>query len=489
MKSQRKTNVLAVTIAIYVATFVSAVEGTVVSTALPTIVGDLRGVSLMNWVFSIYLLTTAMVTPIYGKLADLVGRKPVMQVGLAIFIVGSTMSGLSNTMPVLIFWRAVQGIGAGALLPVSMTIIADVYSYEKRARVLGINNSAWGIAAVLAPLIGGVIIDKLSWHWIFFINVPIGLITMVLFQLFLHEPSHVQHKKIDYLGSFWLMLSLLSLMLSFQSLGQTPINWTIVVLEWGVSGVSLWRFIRQESRTAEPVISLELFKNRPFIGQNLIAGLINGYLMAISVYVPTWAQGLLGVPASFAGFALTPSSLLWIIGAFVTSALLVKWTPHRILYFSLSFILVAGVWFASLPITTSFGWFFLITAIGGFGFGITMTTTTVTSQHLVPEEAVGVATSFNTLSRTIGQTLMVSIFGIVLNIGMQQELEMHPGATMTMMNKLINPQTAGQLPAKLLPALRQVLYSGLHWVYIIGIIFVLLAVLINCLDQHDWSLD
>lgn len=157
--SQSKTNVIAVTIAIYVATFVSAVEGTIVSTALPTIVGNLHGVALMNWVFSIYLLATAMLTPIYGKLADLIGRKPVMQVGLGIFIVGSAMSGLSQSMPVLIFWRAIQGIGAGALLPVSMTIIADIYTLEKRAKILGITNSAWGIAAVLAPLILGVLLS------------------------------------------------------------------------------------------------------------------------------------------------------------------------------------------------------------------------------------------------------------------------------------------------------------------------------------------
>jgi len=487
--SQSKTNVIAVTIAIYAATFVSAVEGTIVSTALPTIVGELHGVSLMNWVFSIYLLTTAMVTPIYGKLADLVGRKPVIQVGLAIFIVGSAMSGLANNMPILIFWRAVQGIGAGALLPVSMTIIADIYTYEKRAQVLGINNSAWGIAAVLAPLIGGIIIDKLSWHWIFFINVPIGIITMFLFQIFLHEPKHNKHEKIDYPGSFWLMLCLLGLMLSFQSLSNAIINWGIVLFELLISIISLWQFIKRESRATNPVISLKLFQNRPFIIQNVIAALINGYLMSISVYVPTWAQGILGVPASFAGFALTPSSIFWIIGSFVTSYLLAKWTPRHILYFSLSFIFVAGTWFALLPITTKFGWFFLITAISGFGFGIAMTTTTVTSQHLVAEKNVGVATSFNTLGRTIGQTLMVSIFGIILNIGMQHGLKSHPGTTLSMMNKLINPKTADQLPKNLLPDLRQVLYTGLHWVYIIGIIFVILSFFINGLDKHNWKQD
>ncbi|MFD1549956.1 MDR family MFS transporter [Levilactobacillus fuyuanensis] len=483
--SQPKTNVLAVTIAIYVATFVSAIEGTIVSTALPTIVGNLHGVALMNWVFSIYLLATAMVTPIYGKLADVIGRKPVMQFGLGVFIVGSAMSGLANSMPVLIFWRAIQGIGAGALLPVSMTIIADIYSMEKRAKILGITNSAWGIAAVLAPLLGGIIIDKLSWHWIFFINVPIGLITMVLFQLYLHEPKRLRTESIDYLGSFWLMLCLLSLMLSFQVLSSQPIRWWGFVGGLVISGLSLWLFIRREQRAVDPIISLELFKNRPFIVQNAIAALINGYLMALTVYVPTWGQGIHGVSASVAGLALTPNSLLWVIGAFTTGYFLARWTPRRILYFSLSFILVAGLALALLPMEAPFGWFFVITAINGFGFGIALTATTLTSQRLVSAENVGVATSFNTLGRTIGQTLMVSIFGIILNTGMQQSLQHHPGTSMAMMNRLINPQTASGLPTRLLPALRQVLYNGLHWVYMIGFLIVILTFIINRLDHSD----
>ncbi|WP_395345597.1 MDR family MFS transporter [Levilactobacillus parabrevis] len=483
--SQPKTNVLAVTIAIYVATFVSAIEGTIVSTALPTIVGNLHGVALMNWVFSIYLLATAMVTPIYGKLADVIGRKPVMQFGLAVFIVGSAMSGLANSMPVLIFWRAIQGIGAGALLPVSMTIIADIYSLEKRAKILGITNSAWGIAAVLAPLLGGIIIDKLSWHWIFFINVPVGLITMVLFQLYLHEPKRLRTESIDYLGSFWLMLCLLSLMLSFQVLSSQPIRWWGFVVGLVISGLSLWLFIRREQRAVDPIISLELFKNRPFIVQNAIATLINGYLMALTVYVPTWGQGIHGVSASVAGLALTPNSLLWVVGAFATGYFLARWTPRRILYFSLSFILVAGLALALLPMKAPFGWFFVITAINGFGFGIALTATTLTSQRLVSAENVGVATSFNTLGRTIGQALMVSIFGIILNTGMQQSLQHHPGTSMAMMNRLINPQTASGLPTRLLPALRQVLYNGLHWVYLIGFLIVVLTFVVNRLDHSD----
>ncbi|AVK62782.1 MFS transporter [Lactobacillus sp. CBA3606] len=480
---QRKTNVIAVTIAIYVATFMSAIEGTIVSTALPTIVGDLHGVALMNWVFSIYLLTNAMMTPIYGKLTDLIGRKPVMQAGLIIFIIGSMMSGLSDSMPVLIFWRAVQGIGAGALMPVSMTIIADIYSFERRAKVLGFNSSAWGIASVLAPLIGGIIVDKLSWHWIFFINVPVGLITLVLFQVYLREPKRQRQGKVDYLGSFWLMLFLLCLMLSFQLLGNATISWATVIMAWVLSGFSLWLFIRRESRTAEPVISLDLFKNHTFVIQNAVAALVSGFLMAVEVYIPTWTQGILGVPASLAGFAVTPSSLMWIIGSFVTGRLLAKWAPRKIIYLSLMFILITSICLALLPVSTVFGWFFLITAIGGVGFGITITATTVTSQHLVAPENVGVATSFNTLSRTIGQTLMISIFGIALNVGMNQGIQQHAGTNMAMMNKLINPQTATSLPAKRLPTLHGILYTGLHWVYLIGLGLVILALIVNSFDR------
>lgn len=281
------------------------------------------------------------------------------------------------------------------------------------------------------------------------------------------------------------MLCLLSLMLSFQVLSNQPIIWAAFVGGLVISAISLILFVRREKRAVDPIISLELFKNRPFIVQNAIAALINGYLMALTVYVPTWGQGLHGVSASEAGLALTPNSLMWVVGAFATGYFLARWTPRRILYFSLSFILVAGLALALLPMQAPFGWFFIITAVNGFGFGIAMTTTTLTSQRLVSAENVGVATSFNTLGRTIGQTLMVSIFGIILNTGMQQGITHSTGTSMAMMNRLINPQTASGLPEKLLPTLRQILYNGLHWVYVIGFVIVVLTFVINRLDHSN----
>ena len=191
---QKKTNVALVTLAIFVATFMSAIEGTIVSTAMPTIIGNLNGIAIMNWVFSIYLLTSALMTPIYGKLSDMIGRKPVFIAGLLIFIIGSSLCGLSQSMGQLIAFRAVQGIGAGAIMPVTSTIIADIYPFEERAKIMGLNGAAWGIAGILGPLLGGFIVDQWSWHWIFYINIPVGLAAVLLVSLFFHEDYTFEKK-------------------------------------------------------------------------------------------------------------------------------------------------------------------------------------------------------------------------------------------------------------------------------------------------------
>ncbi|NLR32818.1 MDR family MFS transporter [Levilactobacillus tujiorum] len=482
---KKQTNVKIVTIAVFVATFMSAVEGTIVSTAMPTIVGDLRGVALMNWVFSIFLLTSAIATPIYGKLADTVGRKSVFLVGLLIFVIGSTLSGMSHSMETLIAWRALQGIGAGAIMPVSFTILADIYPVEQRARVMGLNGSAWGIAAVVAPLLGGFIVDQLSWHWIFFINIPIGIITMLLIWFYLNENIERQAFSLDWVGCIWLSVGLLAVMLTFQLLGEGDLNLTWVVAGFIVAIAAFWLFIRQEKRTADPLIPMALFANRTFVVQNLIAALLSGFIMGFEVYLPTWTQGLLGLKASEAGFAITPSSLMWIVGSFIAGKLLMKRSPYQIVNISLSLVLVGAVIMAVIPASTPFWSFFIIAAICGTGFGITITTTTVTVQSKVAVDEIGVATSFNTLARTLGQTVMVSVLGIIMNLAMARGVAQHAGTNLAMMNKLINPQTAKDLPANLLPTLHGILYQGLHVIFIAGALLIVISFIVNLFDRRE----
>lgn len=480
-EKQNQSHVVIVTVAVFIATFMTAVEGTIVSTAMPTIIGSLHGVSLMNWVFSIYLLMTAVSTPIYGKLSDIIGRKPVFLFGLGLFVVGSVLCSLSNSMLTLILSRVVQGLGSGAIQPLTFTIIADIYPLEKRAKILGLNGSAWGVAAVIAPLLGGFIVEQLSWHWVFLINLPVGLITMFLIWYFFKEKvEKADRVKIDYVGTVLLILVLLPIMLALQYIGTgSPLLPIGLVL---VSIIAVFIFIHFERRVADPILPLELFKNKTFVIQNVIALLISGFLIGFEAYIPTWMQGILGLSPSMGGFAVTPSSVVWIFGSFWAGTLLKKFAPNRIIYISLIFLAIANTALLMAHVGTSFTYFLLLAAVAGLGFGLTITTTTVTAQTVVPPENVGVATSFNTLLRTIGQSMMVSVYGIVLNMALANGAAQNKHITVDMMNKLIDPQTANQLPTDLLPKMRQILFSGLHNIYVASAILLVIALLLNALE-------
>ena len=241
-----------ITAAILLSTFMSAIEGTVISTAMPTIIGSLHGIKLMSWVFSIYMLMTAVATPIYGKLSDLIGRKPAMLSGLIIFLIGSMMSGVSDSMGTLIFWRAIQGIGAGGIMPVAFTILADFYPIEKRASIMGLNSTAWGVASMVGPLVGGYLVQNLSWHWVFFINLPIGIITIAIL-IFLYKDTFEKRQAIiDYPGVLWMSVFIVGLLLGLQMISEA--NWLLMVIFFVASVLGLVLFIKRERKAPEPLI-------------------------------------------------------------------------------------------------------------------------------------------------------------------------------------------------------------------------------------------
>lgn len=478
---KRTTNVKVVTIGIFIATFMSAIEGTIVTTAMPTIVGSLQGIEIMNWVFSIYLLTSAMITPIYGKLADKIGRKPIFFIGILLFVLGSALCGFSNEMLTLIIARGIQGLGAGAIMPVSLTIIADLYDIDKRAKVLGLTSAAWGIASVFGPLAGGVIVDTVGWHWIFFINVPIGLGLIGLLQyFFIEEKKNYQAKKMDILGSLFLMLTLLSLLLGFQLLGDEGLSAAVIGL-FIFSIVVLFLFIYTEKRAEDPVIDLNLFSNQTFASVNIVAALISGFLMSLDVYIPMWMQGVLEKSAGLGGLVLAPLSIVWMYGSFLSGRLLLKYSAKRIIILGLLIILIGGGSLLFLPQASPFWLFFVIMGILGVGYGLAVTTTTVEAQASVLQEEIGVATSFNTLSRTIGQTIMVSVFGIILNVSNGRQLAQAGITDTTLMNRLINPHTALQIEQTLRDELRTILFNSLHWIYLAGLLLIVIALLFSVL--------
>ena len=459
-------------------TFMTAIEGTIVSTAMPTIVSDLDGLEIMNWVVSIFLLMTAVSTPLYGKLADSIGRKPVFLFGIALFVIGSSLCGLAQNMIELILFRVIQGLGSGAVQPVAITIIADLYTLQKRAKMLGLNSGFWGVASVIAPLLGGFIVQHLSWHWVFYINVPIGIIAFLLVLVYLREPKHKSSSKLDLQGTIWLVLLLLALMFFLQDLGSN-MNLLVMAALAVLIVISVILFFRAEKRAADPIMPLSMLRDKEFFALNIITLLIFGVVIGFEFYIPTWMQGINGTNASLAGFAVTPSSLMWIVGSFLIGGMLGRWGIRKTYDYMLTILVGADLVLILVPIYTPFWVFCIVATFNGTAFGAITTASQVRSQVLVPKDDIGVATSFNTLMKYLGQTMMVSIYGIAFNTMVAKGLAKHPGLTQEMMNKIVSAENAKTLASNVVPQLRQILLGGLKAVYIVSMIVILISILLN----------
>ena len=474
----KKTNVPIVTLAIFMTTFMTAIEGTIVSTAMPTIVSDLDGLEIMNWVVSIFLLMTAVSTPLYGKLADSIGRKPVFLFGIALFVIGSSLCGLAQNMIELILFRVIQGLGSGAVQPVAITIIADLYTLQKRAKMLGLNSGFWGVASVIAPLLGGFIVQHLSWHWVFYINVPIGIIAFLLVLVYLREPKHKSNSKLDLQGTIWLVLLLLALMFFLQDLGSN-MNLLVMAALAVLIVISVILFFRAEKRAADPIMPLSMLRDKEFFALNIITLLIFGVVIGFEFYIPTWMQGINGTNASLAGFAVTPSSLMWIVGSFFIGGMLGRWGIKKTYDYMLTILVGADLVLILVPIYTPFWVFCIVATFNGTAFGAITTASQVRSQVLVPKDDIGVATSFNTLMKYLGQTMMVSIYGIAFNTMVAKGLAKHPGLTQEMMNKIVSAENAKTLASNVVPQLRQILLGGLKAVYVVSMIVIIISILLN----------
>lgn len=479
---QNRSNTKIVTIAIFLTTFMTAIEGTIVSTAMPTIVSDLNGLEIMNWVVSTFLLMTAVSTPIYGKLADSIGRKPVFLFGIAVFVVGSALCGIAQNMVELILFRVIQGLGSGAVQPVAVTIIADLYTLEKRAKMLGLNSGFWGVASVIAPLLGGFIVQHLSWHWIFYINVPLGIIAFLLVVFFLKERKTSSNSTLDLKGTTCLVIFLLALMVFLQELenGLTIVLLGLVV----IIIVSAIIFFKAEKRAKDPIMPLDMLSSKEFTMINLITLLISGVVIGFEFYIPTWMQGINATSASVAGFAVTPSSLMWIVGSLLIGGMLGRWEIKKTYDYMLLILIVADLALILVPIYTSFWIFCLIAAFNGTAFGAITTASQVRSQAIVGRDKIGVATSFNTLMKYLGQTMMVSIYGITFNVVVAKQLSHHPNLTQKMMNDIVSADKAKHLAVNLIPGLRQVLLSGLKSVYVVSLIVIVLSLILNQLYKQ-----
>lgn len=405
-----------ITIALLIATFLAATEVTVISTAMPVITQDLGGLNLISWVFAIYLLMFAVMTPIFGKLADLFGRKKIFITGAAIFLIGSAFCGFAQSMEQLILFRALQGIGAGALMPMTFTIVGDIFNYEQRAKVQALISSIWGISGICGPLVGGFFVDFFTWHWIFFINIPFGLVSMYFIHKYLEENIEERKRSIDYGGAVTFIIGMSALLYALLS-GGNEIAWDdgLMLILIGIAVVFLAAFIVIQTKVREPLIPFFLFKNRHLVIANVSGLLLGAIVIGLTAYMPLWVQGVLLLAATSSGLTLIPMSLGWPLGSFLSGQFIVRLGTKPISLTGV--ILIAIGTFALTFITPATPNILLVVIMFfiGLGFGLSMTIFTVIVQSSVDWNSRGTAASTNTFLRTLGQALGITVLGTVLN--------------------------------------------------------------------------
>ncbi|QYB02232.1 MFS transporter [Rhodococcus sp. USK10] len=403
-------------VSLMLTTSLVALDATIISTAVFTIVGDLGGFTQFPWLFSIYLLTQAVSVPIYGKLADIFGRKPVMLLGIALFGVGSVLCGIAWSMPALIAFRAVQGLGAGAVQPMSMTIAGDIYTLAERAKAQGYLASVWGMSAVVGPTLGGLFSEYLSWRWIFFVNIPLCLLAAVMLIRNFDEKGVRTQRSVDYAGAGILAVGATLLILGLLEGGQawawsSPIGLGI----FAAGFVFLIAFVLVERRAAEPVLPLWVFTRRVLAASNLVSLLVGAIVLGLTTYVPTFTQGVLGTGALVAGFALATLTIGWPIAASQSGRVYLRF-GFRVTATAGSLLVVAGTALTLALSIESAVWQVAICCfvIGG-GMGLVASPTLIAAQSSVDWSERGVVTSTNMFARSIGSAVGVALFGALVN--------------------------------------------------------------------------
>ncbi|HMC45441.1 MAG TPA: MDR family MFS transporter [Caballeronia sp.] len=461
-----------------------ALDQTIVSTALPTIVGELGGLESLSWVVTSYLLTSTIVVPLYGKFGDLFGRKVVIQASILIFLAGSILCGVAQDMTQLIVLRALQGLGGGGLMVVTMAAIADVIPPAERGRYQGLFGGVFGLATVVGPLLGGFIVEHLSWRWIFYINVPLGVLALIVIGLvFKPHVAHVKHK-IDYMGAAFLAASLTCIIL-FTSQGGTLLPWSSPQLWFtlALGIITLGGFVYEERLADEPIMPLELFRERTFVLSGLIGFIIGFSLFGAITFLPLYLQVAKGSTPSQAGLQVLPMMAGLLSTSIISGRLISRIGKYRWFPICGTALVACGMFLLStLQLDTPLHTMYLFMLLLGLGLGMVMQVLVLAVQNAVPFKNIGVATSGATLFRSIGGSVGVATFGAIFTNGLHSRLAdaMPAGAELP---RSMGPTMVQQLPAAVRDIYLNAFSGSMHVVFLVAGAVVLLAFALSWLMQ------
>jgi EmrB/QacA subfamily drug resistance transporter len=467
MQTAANTNRKLTVVALLCAVFLAAMEATAVATVMPTIVGDLGGLDFYAWVFTAYMMSSTITVPIYGKLADIYGRKPVLQFGIFLFLIGSFLSALSTSMLQLIVFRAIQGLGAGAIQPMGLTITGDIFKIQERAKVTAIFGTVWGVAGVTGPLIGSVIVETLGWPWIFWINIPFGIASAFILQKALVENIQKRKVTLDWLGAFFLSAAICSILLVVND----PEGMVLLV---PLSTFCFVAFLLVEQRAKDPMVPLDMFSNPVISNASLVSIMLGGAMLSFVTYLPLYVESVRRMSTYAAGLSLIPMGIGWPLASGFSARILPVVGFRRLLRVGLTLVF-GGCSLTACAACWDWPFPFLMLGMGllGMGMGFSNIPLLFSVQSSVAWNRRGSATASTLFFRTVGGTIAVGVMGAVLATALRRDPFLPPGLA----NKLIGPTHGAGVSEELLVRLSTVMDWGLYRIFFFSAGIALLALL------------